>query len=150
MLNKENIHKQLLSEIENRIQSLKLILNEMFEAASGTDAKSSAGDKHETGVAMAQLEQEKLTKQINELLKQQEILVRINPTIEHTKVGLGSLVQTNNGWYYFSVGIGTLNVENETVFALNPIAPIGEMLIGKSAGEKILFNGKTTEIVSVY
>ncbi|MBU3660475.1 MAG: 3-oxoacyl-ACP synthase [Flavobacteriales bacterium] len=150
MLNKENIHKQLLSEIENRIQSLKLILNEMFEAASGTDAKSSAGDKHETGVAMAQLEQEKLTKQINELLKQQEILVRINPTIEHTKVGLGSLVQTNNGWYYFSVGIGTLNVENETVFALNPKAPIGEMLIGKSAGEKILFNGKTTEIVSVY
>lgn len=150
MLNKETIHKQFLSEVENRIQSLKLILNEMFEAASGTDAKSSAGDKHETGVAMAQLEQEKLTKQINELLKQQEILVRINPTIEHTKVGHGSLVQTNNGWYYFSVGIGTLNIENETVFALNPKAPIGEMLIGKSAGEKILFNGKTTEIFSVY
>ena len=148
MLSKEIIHQHLLVELEKRIVDLKTILNEMFEAAGGTDAKSSAGDKHETGVAMAQLEQEKLTKQINELLKLQENVLKINPSIEHTKVGLGSLVETNNGLYYFSIGLGSVNVEKEIVFALNPKAPIGELLTGKIKGDKVKFNGKTTEILS--
>lgn len=149
MLNKEIIHQNLVIEIENRVKNLKLILNEMFEAAGGNDAKSSAGDKHETGVAMAQLEQEKLTKQINELLKLQENLLRINPTIEHYKVSLGSLVETNNGVYYFSVGLGPITIEKEIIFALNPKAPIGELLTGKNKGEKVQFNGKITEILNI-
>ena len=149
MHNKEIIHQQLLIEVENRIKNLKIILIEMFEAAGGTDAKSSAGDKHETGVAMAQLEQEKLTKQINELLKLQENLQKINPTIKQSKIGLGSLVETNNGFYYFSIGIGNLIIGNQTIFALNPKSPIGELLTGKIKGDKIYFNGKTTEILGV-
>lgn len=149
MRSKETIHQHLLVELEKRIGELKNILNEMFEAAGGTDAKSSAGDKHETGVAMAQLEQEKLTKQINELLKLQENLVKINPSIKHTKVGLGSLVETNNGNYYFSIGLGSIIIDKEIVFALNPKAPIGELLIGKTKGDKVQFNGKTTEILSI-
>lgn len=149
MLNKEIIHKQLNNEVENRVKNLKIILNEMCEAAGGNDAKSSAGDKHETGIAMAQLEQEKLTKQINELLKLQESLQRINPTIEQSKIGLGSLVETNNGFYYFSIGIGNFIVGERTIFALNPKSPIGELLTGKIKGERIYFNGKTTEILGV-
>ena len=149
MFNKENIHQQVIIEVENRIKNLKLILNEMFEAAAGNDVKSSAGDKHETGVAMAQLEQEKLTKQINELLKLQENLQKINPTIVQSKIGLGSLVVTNNGIYYFSVGIGSVTIDNQLIFALNPKAPIGELLTGKTKGDKIQFNGKITEILSV-
>jgi hypothetical protein len=78
MPSKELIHSQILIEVKNRINNLKLILGEMFDAASGNDAKSSAGDKHETVVAMSQLEQEKLTKKINELLKLQENLQKIN------------------------------------------------------------------------
>ena len=143
MHNKEIIHQQLLIEVENRIKNLKIILIEMFEAAGGTDAKSSAGDKHETGVAMAQLEQEKLTKQINELLKLQENLQKINPTIKQSKIGLGSLVETNNGFYYFSIGIGNLIIGNQTIFALNPKSPIGELLTGKikfiSMGRQLKF-----------
>ena len=149
MPSKELIHSQILIEVKNRINNLKLILGEMFDAASGNDAKSSAGDKHETGVAMAQLEQEKLTKQINELLKLQESLQKINPTILQSKIGVGSLVETNNGWYYFSVGIGTVTVEDNVIFAINPKAPIGELLIGKTKGDKVQFKGKTTEILSV-
>jgi len=146
---KEIVYQQVAIAVENRIDKLKLILQEMFEAASSTDAKSSAGDKHETGVAMAQLEQEKLTKQINELLLLKENLQKIIPTTFQTKVGLGSLVETNNGWYYFSIGIGQISVDGNSFFALNPKAPIGELMLGKSVGEKIQYNGKITEILSI-
>jgi transcription elongation GreA/GreB family factor len=149
LLLKENVYQQVQLEIATRIANLKLILNEMFDAAAGNDAKSSAGDKHETGIAMAQLEQEKLTHQINELLKLQASLQKINPLLAHTKVGLGSLVETNNGWYYFSVGLGPIKIDGISLFALNPQAPIGALLLGKTIGDKVQFNGKTTEVLSI-
>lgn len=147
-MNKINIHKAISTNLQERIDSLTSILKEMYEATAN-DSKSSAGDKHETAISMAQLEQEKLTKQINEFLELQNSLLKINPERQHNVIELGSLVETNNGWYYFSVGLGAVNVDGESIFAMNPIAPIGKLLMGKKAGEKIEFNGKVTVIVSV-
>ena len=99
---------------------------------------------------MAQLEQEKLTKQINEFLELKASLLKINPNREHTIIEPGSLVETNNGWYYFSIGLGAVTIEGESIFAMNPLAPIGQLMLGIKAGDKIEFNGRMTEIVSVY
>ena len=147
-MNKENVHSAILENLNERIQSLNSILKDTFQATA-EDSKSSAGDKHETGVAMAQLEQEKLTKQINEFLLLKEALLKINPAKVHTKIEVGSLVETNNGWYYFSVGLGAVKMNETTIFAMNPLAPIGTLLSGKTKGEKVVFNGKTTEILNV-
>ncbi len=147
-MNKENVHSAILENLNERIQSLNSILKDTFQATA-EDSKSSAGDKHETGVAMAQLEQEKLTKQINEFLLLKEALLKINPAKVHTKIEIGSLVETNNGWYYFSVGLGAVKMNETTIFAMNPLAPIGSLLNGKTKGEKVVFNGKTTEILNV-
>ena len=147
-MNKEKVHSAILENVNERIQSLNSILKDTFQATA-EDSKSSAGDKHETGVAMAQLEQEKLTKQINEFLLLKEALLKVNPSKVHTKIEVGSLVETNNGWYYFSVGLGAVKMNETTIFAMNPLAPIGTLLSGKTKGEKVVFNGKTTEILNV-
>ncbi|NBX79041.1 MAG: hypothetical protein EBQ94_01470 [Flavobacteriales bacterium] len=148
-MNKEEIYQATLSNLKSKIASLKVILEDSFGAAASNDAKSSAGDKHETGVAMAHLEQEKITKQVNELLLQQELLLKINPSISHSKIGIGSLVKTNKGWFYFSIGLGAIEIANETVFAINPKAPLGQLLVGKTVNESVKFNGATTEILQI-
>ena len=148
-MNKEKVHSAILENVNERIQSLNSILKDTFQATA-EDSKSSAGDKHETGVAMAQLEQEKLTKQINEFLLLKEALLKINPSKVHTKIEVGSLVETNNGWYYFSVGLGAVKMNETTIFAMNALAPIGTLLNGKMKGEQVVFNGKTTEILNVF
>ena len=148
-MNKENVHRAILENVNERIQSLNLILKDTFHATA-EDSKSSAGDKHETGIAMAQLEQEKLTKQINEFLLLKEALLKINPSKVHTKIEIGSLVETNNGWYYLSIGLGAVKIEETIIFAMNPLAPIGLLLNGKSKGESVIFNGVSTVIKSVY
>ena len=148
-MNKEIVHRAILENLNERIESLNSILKETFEATA-EDSKSSAGDKHETGVAMAQLEQEKLTKQINEFIQLKEALLKINPSKVHIKIEIGSLVETNNGWYYFSIGLGAVKIEETIIFAMNPLAPIGLLLNGKSKGESIIFNGVSTVIKSVY
>ena len=147
-MNKEKVHSAILENVNERIQSLNSILKDTFQATA-EDSKSSAGDKHETGVAMAQLEQEKLTKQINEFLLLKEALLKINPSKVHTKIEVGSLVETNNGWYYFSVGLGAVKMNQTNIFAMNPLAPIGTLLNGKMKGEQVVFNGKTTKILNV-
>lgn len=148
-MNKKLVHTSITEHLQERIDGLKCILKDSLDAAA-EDTKSSAGDKHETSTAMAQLEQEKLTKQINDFLLLRDILRQINAEKIHTKIELGSLVETNNGWYYFSIGLGAVKVDNMNVFCMTLQAPIGKLLEGKKVGESVVFNGNTTFILGIY
>ena len=148
-MDKVVVHASTLITLSNKIASLQEILDETYKSTLD-DSKSSAGDKHETSIAMVQLEQEKLTNQLNEFLKQQRILLSINPTSRHQLIQLGSLVETKQAWYYFSIGIGLISIENTAVFAINPDSPLGRLLMKKKAGESVTFNGMVTEIIAVY
>ena len=145
---KESIHQVLIIQLKFRIDEIQNILDDLLLSGS-RDSKSSAGDKHETGVAMAQLEQEKLRYQINEFQKMQDRVQKINPSKSNNKINLGSLVQTNKGWFYISVGLGSLSFEEQVIFAINPEAPVGKALIGKVKGERIHFNGVESNVLQV-
>jgi hypothetical protein len=77
-------------------------------------------------------------------------LNQVNPTILHRQVGVGSLIHTSFGWYFLSVGLGQISVEETTIFALNPQAPLGKQLMGKRVGEELDFNGNKLEILEIY
>ena len=142
------VYQSTLEAINNKINDLRLILQESYPSMFD-DSKSSAGDKHETALAMAQLEQEKLTKQLNILLLQEASMKVIDPTLKHQKITIGSLVETNKGWYYFSISLGQLICQNNAFFALSLEAPLGQIMRGKVAGEQVTFNGMITEIIGV-
>ena len=148
-MDKVVVHASTLLALSNKIASLQEILDDTYKSTVD-DTKSSAGDKHETSIAMTQLEQEKLSTQMNEFLKQQRTLLAINPNTKHQKIMQGSLVECKQAWYYFSIGIGLITVENTAIFAINPDSPLGRLLIKKKAGESVTFNGMVTEIIAVY
>lgn len=149
-MNKTTIHKEALIFIQSKIDQLNKIFQETLTATASEDAKSSAGDKHETAVSMAQLEQEKLTTQINEFLKLKEHLNALNPDVIHHTIQKGSLIETNNGWFYLSIGLGQIKTPEISFFCISQEAPLGKLLIGKSANESIEFNGRITNIITVY
>lgn len=107
-----------------------------------SETKSSAGDKHETGRAMTQLEQEKLSRQLSEIRKTQEGLHRIDPLDATDTIGFGSLIGTDRGWFYISVGVGAISVKDQSVFCITAGSPVGQKLLGKKSGESIEMNGK--------
>ena len=146
---KKEVFGLALSKINLRISELEIVMAELKESLEN-ESKSSAGDKHETGRAMVQLEQEKLSKQMTELLLMRRILEQINPSIKHVKIGIGSLVETTMGWYFISVGLGPIEKDGKVIFVLNPQAPLGQKLVGKKVGESIDLNGKMEEIHQVY
>ena len=145
---KESIHQDLRKKLKFRIDEIQNILDDLLLSGS-RDTKSSAGDKHETGVAMAQLEQEKLRYQIHEFQKMEEIVQKINPSKSNSKIHLGSLVQTDKGWFYISVGLGSLTFKDQVIFAINPEAPVAKALIAKEKGDSIHLNGVESEIIQV-
>ncbi|HRD37690.1 MAG TPA: 3-oxoacyl-ACP synthase, partial [Bacteroidia bacterium] len=87
---KERLFLHCESLMAEKVQSLKVALSQITESANN-ETKSSAGDKHETARAMMQLEQEKLSRQINEALQVQAELLALSRNTS-TSIAKGSLI----------------------------------------------------------
>lgn len=147
MLDKSKVHQIALASVTDKLLSIQQEFDALQEALM-SETKSSAGDKHETGRAMAQLEQEKLSKQLAETRKSVQGLKSIELNTAHDKIAFGSLVNTSRGYFFVSVGIGAIKMDDTSVFCITAGSPIGQLLLGKASGSSIELNG-TVEIYSV-
>lgn len=136
LLNKKRV------QIESRIS--------LLQASLTSESKSTAGDKHETGRAMIQLEREKLGNQLKQLEQQEAVLNKIQIAKVSELVVLGSYVETDVMSYYLSISLGKIELEGKEVYAISSQSPIGTLLLGKKGGESIVFNGKTSVIKAIY
>ncbi|MBN8697625.1 MAG: 3-oxoacyl-ACP synthase [Bacteroidetes bacterium] len=141
---KKQLFSYCLEYLEQKRNSLQAAL-QMAREAVADDGKSTAGDKHETGRAMAQLEQEKLSGQFQELEKAQQVLDQIDPSIENTKIKLGSVVFTSNGNYFIAISAGKKEIDSAIFFIVSPNSPIGQALIN-SNGKELNFNSSSFAI----
>jgi transcription elongation GreA/GreB family factor len=142
------LYNQCLLFIEQRVANSLLAMQTATD--SGNDeTKSSAGDKHETGRAMAQLEQEKTAKQLQECLELKATLLKIDPQQQSTSVLLGSIVYTNNGIFYISIPAGKLQIDTTSYYAISAVSPVALKLKGLSAGNTAEFNGQKYTIEKV-
>lgn len=138
-----NIKEELLNkckeQVENRLQSVLSTITS-HQKALQSETKSSAGDKHETGRAMLQLEMEKASQQLLNIKQMKEILSRININKNTEKASLGSIIETSNGNYFLAVSVGKITVLKTDYFAISTSSPIGKQLLGKQEKEKFNFN----------
>lgn len=145
---KATLYQKCLTFVEQRIAHAQDALDSATESANN-ESKSTVGDKHETARAMAQLEQEKATKQLHEANEMKMALSRFNAETNTQKVALGSLVVTDKITFYIAIAVGKVEVEGVTVLVISPASPIGQKLIGVSAGEKVEFNGQVYQVKEV-
>jgi len=139
-----NVKEKLLQACrlfaEEKVRNIQRSLNELNDSV-GSDSKSTAGDKHETGRAMLHIEQE----QIGEQLKQAEELLKsvekISIQKSSPKIVLGSLVKTNRAAFFIAVSIGKIIIDKSDYYALSPQAPLAQKLMGLSKGDAFKFNG---------
>lgn len=145
---KEELLKKCHQFVNNRLQNIEETISSN-QTALQSETKSSAGDKHETGRAMLQLEMEKAGQQLANVQQMKETLAKIDVTNKSTSAHLGSLVKTNTGNYFLSVSAGQLKVDNELYFAVSVSSPIGKLLLGKSVNEQVMFNSKNIKLLSI-
>lgn len=146
---KERIHEYLIETIRSRVQESQDSVAST-QASRDSDTKSTAGDKHEVGRAMAQIELENQQAQLQRNLELMEQLESIHLNRSTEQIGKGSLVKTDVGIYYISIGMGAVEVDGETIFVISPASPIGQLMIGKSVSEEVLFNGRAIQIKEIH
>lgn len=138
-------YQNLLSE---KINELRFMISDLAQDAQN-DAKGSAGDKHETALSMMHLEQEKLNQKLAEIIAQKNVVDKIDVYAIHSKVALGSLVQTNEMLFYISAALPKIQLENKTIIAVSPQSPLGSQLMGKSLGDEVEINKNRFQIKSI-
>ena len=138
---KENLYNQCKEFVDNKLTTIENTIKSNQDALA-SETKSSAGDKHETGRAMLQLEMEKAGQQLRVVSEMKMILDRINIQETSEVCKLGTIVKTNSINYFIAISAGKLTFENEIFYAISSKSPIGKLLIGKKENEKIVFNGK--------
>jgi transcription elongation GreA/GreB family factor len=109
--------------------------------AGNNETKSTAGDKHETGRAMMQLEQEKLGNQLVDLESQKNDFDKIDFSINQTIISNGSLIETNKGFFLIASAIGKLEIDQITIFVISKKSPLALVLMGLKNNDTIDFNG---------
>ena len=136
---KHNLIDKVSVFLNKKLSDLNAMMADLNEA-SKNETKSTVGDKHETSKAMMHLEQEKLGSQIKEIEFQIKEFNSINFTTSTTSVVLGSLVETNKGYFFIATAIGKMQIDDKTIFAISNKSPLGLKLIGLKENEAIEFN----------
>jgi len=142
------VYHKILKELDRKIA----VIGEAIASAKDSrnnDTKSSAGDKYETGREMMQIEIEKNEVLLNQTAKQRKELARIDVSEEFNKVAFGSLVVTDKGIYFISIGIGKIQIEDQICYAISLASPIGGLLKDKAIGDEVQFQGRTFTIKEI-
>ena len=128
--------------IEHRFQAIHHTIKEI-QTSLTSETKSSAGDKHETGRAMLQLEREKAGHQLAEIQKIRDVLFKIDVSKLSERVGLGSVVYTSDSNYFIAISAGELVVKGEKFYAISSNTPIGKLLVSKNVGDAVAFRDQS-------
>ncbi|WP_418512591.1 3-oxoacyl-ACP synthase [Corallibacter sp.] len=145
---KQTLHIKSLEVVESQITTILNVIKGIQEALL-SETKSSAGDKHETGRAMLQLEREKAGNQLANTENLKHVLYKIDASSHSKIIGLGSVVFTSQNHYFIAISIGKLTTETNNFYAISPTTPIGKLLMGKTEGDIIVFNNQKIKIDQV-
>ncbi len=145
---KQKIHDHCLVLVNKKIESLQQVLSDLKESGSN-ETKSTAGDKHETALAMLQIEQANTRAQLQEVLEQKAVLQKINPAVVTVGVVNGSLVSTDKGYFFISIALGKMIVDGNAVIALSSQSPLGKKITGCQVGDQVEINNNVYVIEGI-
>ena len=145
---KQKIYTHYFKGVNDTIQMLQQVLADLKESGAN-ETKSTAGDKHETALAMLQIEQAHTREQLEKIVQQKNAMEKINPAVTTHNVVNGSLIKTNRGHFFMSIAAAKANVDGVTVMALSPQSPLGRQLMGLKVGDTTTVNNNHYTIESI-
>ena len=142
----------LIAHCQQYVEAKQLLLEKQKDAlqlALTSESKSSAGDKHETGRAMIQLEREKLGSQIAEVEQNQQKLNALKNHKSTESVTIGSIVLTDQANYFIAIAADFCELEGKKYYCISPQSPIGALLLGKKVRDQIEFNARSSTLIAI-
>lgn len=149
MINKEELYTLFLHKLNERINIFQSNMDDLSQSIMN-ETKSTAGDKHETALAILQREQSHVSKHLQQVLAQKKALQLLAFQQQGEWITRGSLVKTNQGFFYVSVAMPKVEIQNVKVIGISSESPLGNELIGKKPGDQITVNGQIHIIETIW
>ena len=146
-MNKSEILQIIRGKLSEKTDYLEHLISET--RAANNETKSSMGDKYETSREMVQQEINNLQVQLNENLKALNSLKLIN-TNQNSVIGLGSLVETEKGFFYIAVSLGEIRFQEKKIFVISTESPLAKAMNGKSKGDEFILNNLKQSIINLW
>lgn len=144
---KQELLQGCLDYANKRIANYKNELETIKEALESNDKSGDVDDDSGNGKLLNDLE--KNSQHLSDANKMLDGLKSISSNTVSQKVILGSVVKTTINNFFISGSAGKLDVSEGSYFAISLHSPIGMLLMGKSKGDKIEFNGNSFTITEV-
>ena len=145
---KQKVITVFMQQLNEVIQSYQNNLHDLNESAAN-ETKSTAGDKHETALAMLQIEQRNARSRLEEVNKRKTLLEAAAAVKTAGRVVNGSLVNTNKGYFFIAAALGKIEIEKQVIMAVSPSSPLGGKLLGLQVGDEFGLHGNSFVIMSV-
>lgn len=148
-LNKEELLDKCLAVVNERIEQY----NSKLEEISGVnEQKKIHPDFDEYGNKGEMLtEYEKNAAYLDRVRTWKETLAGLDVTHRSIAVRPGSVVETDNSYYFVSVPLGEIQMESGSkVYAVSTDAPIYKELEGRKEGDSFKFRDQDVKIVKVH
>ena len=145
---KQKIYDYYLQQVNDKIAQLQNVLADLKESGAN-ETKSTAGDKHETALAMLQIEQANIRAQLKEVQQQLAALQKINPALSLSNIVNGCLIKTDKGYLLLSIAGGKTTIDGHIVMAISPQSPLGQQLLQVKDGTVVTVNTTVYVIESI-
>jgi hypothetical protein len=145
---KQKLYQICEKDVDDKIAMTEQNIASIIDSRNN-ETKSSAGDKFETGRAMMQMEEGKNKSQLMQLKTTKNELLQIKDKGNAEDINAGSLVETNKGVFYISIGLGKVMIDDATYFCISNTSPISLILRGKGVGSEVVFNQRNYKILSI-
>lgn len=145
---KTTIYNHCIQNVQQMVLTAQQSIKRAEESIR-SETKSSVGDKFETGRAMAHAEMHKAQRSLAEAKLLLTNLHTLDVETIHERVQRGSLVETNAGFYFLSIGLGKLILEDETYYVLSVQSPLGKLFLNKTVGDEFTFRSLRVQIIAI-
>lgn len=147
---RQGIFDGLCAELDQNLKNRRGHLHSLRESL-GSETKSSAGDKHETGRAMIHSEQARVQGSVNRLeamlSKLRQYAAVIGPI---QRVSPGALVETTGPWVLVGVPMGKVQLPDALVLCVGAEAPLAQQWHGAQPGDQVVLGSQQLTIQAIY
>lgn len=146
--NKKELYLKCLDAVNEQIERYEEEMDMIRESMDSNDMKTDY-DEDNKGQLLGDFE--KYAKYLDQARQMKETLGSIDQEYHSPSVDFGSLVETDKTYYYVSVPLGAIEMDDgSTVMAISTEAPIYNELRGKKEGDTFTYNDRHFKIVNVH
>ncbi len=131
----------------DKIRHLESAMEEAEKMALEYEQSGDDADSHKMELIGSR---DMYAKQLQTEMDLLETLNKVDSTLDHRIVEFGSVVITDMQKVFISIGLGKVNVENDTFYAISLQVPFYQAMKGLRKGDTFDFRGRQVKIIDLF